>query len=271
MRYMPKLPPIPEIASRIKEGADRTLRTVPRALTAALAKRDAEHAHNVVRSASLSCMEAAMVYARQDHDYAVARRYCNQCADYANVLIDMARQGLTGTPWSGFFILYCSLMAGRFEKAEAVAQWMLQCPVVAEDEADPADPLAMLSGLAMLDLRERFLTYRRERYDASWHASHPFFGPLSVYLDLWQTVLDRDQSEFDKVMQRREEHCIRLSKQKEEGRLGFGGGVDSNFIVDFMGIGCAIVARRRGMSCDVDTIYLPRVMVDMAFETADGG
>jgi hypothetical protein len=122
----------------------------------------------------------------------------------------------------------------------------------------------MLSGYAVLDLREKFEVYRRERFDKSWHVTHSFFGSLSIYIDLWHSVLKRDQATFDAVMLQREDYHVRLGKQKGEGRLEFGGGEDSKYIVDFMGIGCAIMARRRGMSCDIDTVYLPRAMVDVA-------
>jgi hypothetical protein len=261
---MPKYPPQEEIVRRIKESAERKLGAIAKSFPAAIARKDAEAVHNHVRAAASSCLKAAMVYARHDRNYALAQQYCSRCADYADTLVDTARQGLMGTPWSGFYVLYCSLLAGRFDKAQQVAQWMVQCPVVAQDAADPHDPLAMLSGYAVLDLREKFENYRHERYDTSWHATHPFFGPLSVYLDLWQAILSRDQAAFDAAMERREDHCVRLARQKDEGRLEFGGGEDSKYIVDFMGIGCAIVARRHGMTCDVDTTYLPRAMVDLA-------
>jgi hypothetical protein len=261
---MPKYPPVEEVVRRIKEGAENKLGIIARTLPAAIARNDAESAHHNVRSAASSCLKAAMVHARHDHNYVVALQYCTRCAGYADTLADLARQGLAGTPWSGFFVMYCSLMAGQFDKAHDVARWMAQCPVLAQDASDPHDPLAMLCGYAVLDLREKFESFRHERYDTSWHATHPFFGPLSIYLDLWHAVLIRDQAAFDARMQLREEHCIRLSKRKDSGRLEFGGGEDSTYIVDFMGIGCAIVARRHRMSCDADTTYLPRAMVEMA-------
>jgi hypothetical protein len=210
-----------------------------------------------------------MVYARHDKDFRAAKRYCNRSAEYADSLVDLARRGLRGTPWSGLYVLYCSLIAGRFDKADAVAQWALAC-VVAEDAADPHDPLAMLSSYAILEQREKFEAYRRERFENSWHAGHPFFGPFSVYFDMWYAILLRDQAAFDLAMVQREEHHVRLSKRKGEGRLEFGGGADSKYIIDFMGVGGAIVARRRGMSCDVDTTFLPRDLVEMALEPAPG-
>jgi hypothetical protein len=89
----------------------------------------------------------------------------------------------------------------------------------------------------------------------------------SVYFDLWHASLTRDQAAFDAAMLRREDHPVRLSKQRGEGRLEFGGGEDSKYIVDFMGVACAIMARKRGMTCDIDTTYLPRAMVDMALDS----
>jgi hypothetical protein len=206
-----------------------------------------------------------MVYARYDANYLAAKQYCNRGAEYADTLVELAELGLNDTPWSGFFVLHCCLMAGKFRKADMAARWMLQCPPVAENDADPHDPLSMLSAYGVLDMRAEFESYRRKYFDTSWHSTHPFFGPLVVYLDLWHSILTRDQVAFDAAMVRREEHHVRLSKQRGEGRIGFGGGEDSLTIVDFMGIGCAIVARKRGMSCDVDTTYLPKAMVDMAF------
>jgi hypothetical protein len=205
-----------------------------------------------------------MACARYEKNYTGAKHYFSQCTDYADTLTDLARQELTGTPWSGFFVLHCALMAGRFDKAEAAAQWMMQCPIVAEDSADPHDPLSLLCGYAVLDLREKFSTYRHNRFDSSWHATHPFFGPLSNYLDLWNAVLTRSQDDFNAVIMKCQDHHVRLSKQRGEGRIGFGGGEDSLLIVDFMGISAAIVARRRGLSCDIDTDYLPRAMIEMA-------
>lgn len=235
-----------------------------RAIPAAIDNGDTELAHANLRRAASSCLSAAMAYARYDADFISARRHFSQGADYADTLCAMAGKGLPGTPWSGFFVLYCALISGRFDKALKVANWIMTCPPVAEDSADQHDPLAKLSGLAVLDEREKFELYRSERYTNSWHSKHPFFGPLSVYLDLWQAVLDRDQKSFDSAMVLREEHCIRLSNQKEEGRLEFGGGVESKYVVDFMGLGCAISARRLGMKCDVDTVYLPRALADLA-------
>jgi hypothetical protein len=235
-------------------------------LAEAVAKHDGQLAHYNVRSGASSHLRIAMVYARHDKDFVTAKKYCSRCADYADVLKDIAQQGLYGTPWSGLYVLFCGLIAGRFDKAETVAKWMLGCPA-APDGADPHDPLAMLSAYGVLDLPEEFRAYRYDRFDQSWHATHPFFGPLSVYFDLWHAVLIRDQPAFDASMLRREEHHVRWSKQRGEGRLEFGGGEESKYIIDFMGVGCAILARKRGMTCDTDTMYLPRAMVDRALDS----
>lgn len=255
-----------EIAESRKALADTDYEIVASALPAAIAKGDATLAHENVRGVAASNLCAAMAWARYRPESGVAKAYVERVSALADALTDMAHRGLHDTPWSGFYVLYCSLMAGRFDRAEAVARWMGQC-AVAEDAADPHDPLAMLSGYGVLDELEKFEALRRNRFDSSWHATHPFFGPLSVYLDLWHAILKRDQAAFDAAMVRREEHHVRLAKQRGEGRLEFGGGRDSKYIVDFMGIGCAIMARRRGMSCDVDTTYLPRGMVDSTFNS----
>lgn len=264
---MSKSQSVTERVDAIKASCDSKLRIVSRTLPAAIAKKDAALAHENVRAGASSLLRAAMIYARHDKDFVTARQYCLQCAQYADTLTEMARLGLEGTPWSGLYVLYCSLFAGAFEKADEVARWISRC-AVAEDDADPHDPLAMLSAYGVLDQLERFEVCRRDRFDTTWHATHPFFGPLSVYFDVWHALLKRDQIAFDRAMLLREEHQVRLSKQRGEGRLEFGGGDDSKYIIDFMGVGCAITARRRGMSCDMDTIYLPKAMVDLAMEPA---
>lgn len=196
---MPRYPPVAEVVERIKKFCPEDFKSVAETLAAAIAKKDAELAHYNVRSGASACLRVAMVYARHGGDFATAKQWCSRGADYADTLTQMARQGLDGTPWSGLYVLYCSLIAGKFDKAEAVAQWMSQC-AVAEDAADPHDPLPMLSAYGVLDQLEKFETYRRERFDTSWHATHPFFGPLSVYLDLWHAILKRDQAAFDAAM-----------------------------------------------------------------------
>lgn len=261
---MPKPQVVAERVRVIKQSSESKLGMVSRVMPEVIAKKDALLAHANVRMAALACLRYAMVSARYDKDYAVAKQYCGRGADYADTLNEFAAQGLTDTPWSGLYVLFCSLMAGRFDKAEQVARWMLQCPIVAEDNADPHDPLAMLSAYTVLDMREKFEGYRRERYDTSWHAKHPFFGSLSVYLDLWRALLSRDQAAFDTAMERREQHCIRQSKERGDGRLDFGGAEASPYTIDFMGVGSSVLARHRGLSCEVDTIYLPRAMVDLA-------
>jgi hypothetical protein len=255
---------------RVVEGArayvQSTLRIYPEAIPLAIAKKDSELAHGNLRRVSFSHLCAAMISARYEKNYAAAKDACSQCADYTDTLVAMAGEGLYGTPWSGFFVLHCALMAGRFDKAEATAQWMMQCPIVAEDSADPHDPLSLLCGYAVLDLREKFSACRRDRFDSSWHATHPFFGPLSIYLDLWNAVLTHSQDDFNAVIMKCQEHHVRLSKQRGEGRIGFGGGEDSLLIVDFMGISAAIVARRQGLSCDIDMEFLPKAMIEAALD-----
>ena len=118
---MSKHAPVAQVVGRIKESADKMLRHIPTSLPKAIAKNDAELAHRNVHVAGWHSLQAAMAYARHDRNYAVAKEYCSRCADYADALTDMARAGLKGTPWSGFYTLYCSLIAGRFDKAEQVA------------------------------------------------------------------------------------------------------------------------------------------------------
>jgi hypothetical protein len=253
-----------QVVSGARASIESNLRIYPKGIPFARAKKDPVLAHDNLRTVSFNHLRAAMISARYEKNYAAAKDACSQCADYADTLVAMADEGLCGTPWSGFFVLHSALMAGRFDKAETAAQWMMQCPIVAEDSADPHDPLSLLCGYAVLDLREKFSTCRHDRFDSSWHATHPFFGPLSIYLDLWNAVLTRSQDDFNAVIMKCQEHHVRLSKQRGEGRIGFGGGEDSLLIVDFIGISAAIVARRRGLSCDIDTDYLPRAMIEMA-------
>lgn len=261
---MGKYPPEDEVVRRIKNAAEKTLNILPRSLPMAIAAKNNTLAHHNVGSGASSCLKVGMVCARRERNYLVAKQHFSRGADYANSLTELAAQGLSGTPWSGFYVLHCAVLGGRWNEATTVANWMVACPPVAEDSAEPGDPFALLSGLALLDRREKFESYRSARFDRSWHATHPFYGPLSVYLDLSHAILKRDQSSFDSLMRAREEFCIRLSAQKEPGRSEFGGGEQSKYVIDFMGVASAVLARKLGMTCSIDTEYVPAVLVECA-------
>lgn len=109
-----------------------------------------------------------------------------------------------------------------------------------------------------------FITLRQQCFNPLRRKLHPFWQWLTIYLDLYQAVLDRDQARFDELMRDREEGYVArsLNKNAGESRPEFGGGEQSQFVFDFMGVGIAKVACRRGMRCDFDSTFLPKKVVD---------
>ncbi|MDO9636744.1 MAG: hypothetical protein Q7I95_07265, partial [Thiobacillus sp.] len=72
-----------------------------------------------------------------------------------------------------------------------------------------------------------------------------------------------NQEGFDRLMPQRDQAFkSRLTDKKfGDARMEFGGRDENRFVIDFMGLGVAKMARRRGMTVGVDTWSVPLALV----------
>lgn len=207
---------------------------------------------------------AGMLAIRWEDDLKAGVGYFAQGADITDRFLDFGKRGFPTSAWLSHHLLYCNVLSNRFEQATALAEWtstiVAPNPRLTDVESEA---FGRLLALFILDRRDEFITVRQQCFNPPPRKLHPFWQWLTVYLDLYQAVLDRDQARFDELMQVREGACVKWSKKKAGGsRPEFIGGELSQFVFDFMGVGVAKIARHRGMRCDFDSTFLPKKVVE---------
>lgn len=208
---------------------------------------------------------AGMLAIRWENDLKTGVAYFAQGADITNRFLDFGRRGFPASAWLSHHLIYCNVLSNRFEQAAALAEWTSTIVDPAPRLTDvESEAFGRLLALFILDRRDDFITLRQQCFNPPPRKLHPFWQWLTIYLDLYQAVLDRDQARFDDLMPEREEACVKWSKNKKAGesRTEFVGGEPSQFVFDFMGVGIAKIARLRGMRCDFDSTFLPKKVVE---------
>lgn len=224
---------------------------------------------NAVWNLSLAARDAlcaGMLAIKWDKDLKAGIAYFAQGADLHRKFLDFARRGLPAAAWHAHHLIYCNLLCSRFDAAAELSEWAAGFVTPEPHRSDEdSEAFGRLLGLFVLDHKADFASLRNGYFGPSRPLS-AFWQWQTLYLDLYKAVLDRDQARFDALMQARERVYVARSKDKRLGESSpeFGGGEGSQFVFDFMGVGIAKLARHRGMRCDFEAVFLPKMVVDAA-------
>ena len=256
--------PLATVAQRTKALLEQD---IGRALSAAESCANSGRMDQVLWVLSLAArdvLRAGMFAIRWERDLPRGRDYFRRAAEINPRFLDFVSQGLPAAAWCAHHLIYCNLLSDRFDDAVRLAEW-----AHGFDTPDPRlgdaehEAFGRLLGLFVLDRRQAFSALRTQYFCPPKRKLYPFWRWLQIYLDLYQAVLDRDQARFEELMPEREAKYLARSKDEKAGesRPEFGGGMESNFTFDFMGVGIAKIAVQRGMRCDFDATHLPKVVV----------
>jgi hypothetical protein len=85
---------------------------------------------------------------------------------------------------------------------------------------------------------------------------------LKAYFELYRAILQRDQPRYDLlILQVSKEFDLRGTDKKARDPWDqYGGGIENNFVVDFMALSVAALAHRHGMTTTLETVYFPQAL-----------
>jgi hypothetical protein len=214
-----------------------------------------------LRAAAEAALRMGMALVRNGGDLRGGMEWFREGARLAEQVLDFAKQPIEATPWSGHHILYCNLLVGDFETAQAIARWIVSLKGFDPSLGETGDPFALAASWFVLDERTGLERVRTAYIGADGSGVHPYWQAMLVYIDLYEAVLARDQAAFDKLMEAREKVVLARRRQTDTGRLEYGGGIISELVLDFMGIGIAKVAVSRDLALNQDTVNVPKSLV----------
>jgi hypothetical protein len=102
-----------------------------------------------------------------------------------------------------------------------------------------------------------------DQWQAAYRASKTFeFDQkyLKLYIDLYAAVRAREANAYTKLCQAIAANFLVRAKDRkaEQAEAHYGGGIENNFVVDFMALSVAAIAHRHGMTTTLDTVYFPQ-------------
>jgi len=156
--------------------------------------------------------------------------------------------------------MYACLLGCNLERAKTLAALTADPAVQLKEDRVKASMTRLLAAL-ILDDRDRFAAlqaeYRRLKKDYWWQQ-------FQHYVDAYGSVMDRDQQAFDKLMDHAEEKFLSRAKDRKFGDLRpeFGGLENNEQVLDFMSLGIAKLAIKRGMLLSKDTATVPRALAE---------
>jgi len=206
-----------------------------------------------------------MLYTRYHHDLNAAFNEFNRGAtfaaiEYEKLLGTIDRTGTNKTIDSGQFCLplFCALLAGRWELARQLAFWSKHPSVKINNPHDTVYIERLLAALilgkdseieAILNDEAKVLKRRAPVY--------------ASYFDLIVAASGQDQALFNKELSRVEAEFRARSKSRADVVNGYGyGKIDNALNFDFMAVGICKIAAKRGLITQIDSEYIPKVIVD---------
>jgi hypothetical protein len=156
--------------------------------------------------------------------------------------------------------LYACLLASDWERAKTVARFVSHPAVLAREDPVHGKMTALLAAL-VLDDRERFRALKAE-YDGMKKSR--WWQYFIHYVDLYASVIERGQPRFEALMEEADKKFRARAKDRTFGDLRpeFGGLAENEMVLDFMALGIAKLAVRRGMRLARDTDLVPRALID---------
>lgn len=226
--------------------------------------RDRRDGFLTARALDKGCIAAlnlGMMAMRLDNDPTAALVAFRRGLPFARQLLDSHAEGLFGTAWHSHAPLHLCMFCKEFDLADALASMTLDLPRPKSGQSDDShEAFGRMLAATVLDDAARLELWRGQLPKKLLY----WWQCQIVYADLYQAIVERNKVRFDLLMQQRDEAFkLRLTDKKfGDARMEFGGRDENRFVIDFMGLGAAIMAIRRGMAVVEDTWSVPMVLVE---------
>lgn len=211
----------------------------------------------------IAALNLGMMAMRLDGDPAAALSALRRGLPFARQLLELHEDGLFGTAWHSHAPLHLCLLCEEFEMADALASMTLDLPKPKSGQSDDShEAFGRMLAATVLDDAARLELWRGQLPKKLLY----WWQCQMVYADLYQAIVQREQERFDLLMrQRHEAFKSRLTDKKfGDARMEFGGRDENRFVIDFMGLGAAIMAIKQGMAVVEDTWSVPLALVEPA-------
>lgn len=151
---------------------------------------------------------------------------------------------------------FCGLLAGDWQAVEKVAA-MLHGPMFNPDETLHDGLMRIYSALA----REDDQAYQAAREWTRRKIESPSVTVHKLHVQIADAVSAGDQAALDGLLAEAIATFPARGKRRTPGMLYGFGRDDNKIVLDFIAVGLAKIATRRGLSVDADSAVLPRALV----------
>lgn len=229
-----------------------------------------------VRMVYRSALCLGMMQARIDQDFTAALKTFSLGKVYALELIQLVEDGDKYPQNTSLDIeknsdvvsncelpMYCSLLAGDIDLARKLAQ--AQKTFKLTQEPYWFELTARLLGAFVLDDKPLFDSLLQ-----SYSKLKLLYGQelLGVYIKLYETVINRDNVQYENLLKKAAEDFKLRAKDKKLDVMSpeYGGFIENGFVLDFTVLGIAVVANQYGMVADIDTEFFPQKLFKLITE-----
>lgn len=253
-------PDFETIAARKRQRLNGEMDSTSEIVAILRGRGDGFHAASALDQACIAALNLGMMAMRLDGDPAAALSAFRRGLPFARQLLVLHAEGLFGTAFEYHAAIHLTLLCKEFEMADALASMTLELPKPKSGQSDDShEAFGRMLAATVLDDAARLEMWRGQLPKKLLY----WWQCQMVYADLYRAIVERDQEKFDLLMRQRDEAFkSRLTDKKfGDARMEFGGRDENRFVIDFMGLGAAIMAARRGMAVVEDTWSVPMVLV----------
>lgn len=265
-----------EMLARKRQSLLRHLSRAEETFEIVRAKQDWRNIAFNVHRVSQSTLCLGMIQARIDQEFTTALKTFSAGKVFALELIQLVEDGdkfprqtladieKNREVVSNFELpIYCSLLSGDIDLANQLAQAQKIFKLTQEPGWFELD--ARLLGAFVLDDKPLFDSLLQ-----GYSKLKLLYGQelLGVYINLYETVINRDKVQYEALLKKVSEDFKRRAKDKKLDVMSpeYGGRLENPFVLDFMALGIAVLANQRGMGADVDTEFFPQKLFKLIFE-----
>jgi hypothetical protein len=161
--------------------------------------------------------------------------------------------------------LYVCVLAGDWAQAELIARWTGYPGVI--DREDQFRALMTWQLAALLRDDEQGFMAVRQKFE-KMPKKHKSRQRLIIYADMYDAVMHRDQKRFDVSIEAARVQYLARRRNRDPLRPEYGDGEHNNAVLDFMSVGTARIASRRGLQVRSYSGTLPQALVEAGAEPA---
>ena len=245
-----------QVAGRIRVMCSRLLERAPSNIQALKSKGDWKTLGVYVHGACRNALRLGMLEIRQNNDLDSASTYFSAGATIAAELQFLPPEMLSLSNYD--IPIFCCLISGDFQGAKSLAEIVNKSSI--GNAKSHFDVHAKVLGAFVLSDKDQF---RRSIENFENLEKNYWWEKQKIYFCLYESVMEKNQEKYDLLLN---EASSLFEERAEDEKFGdqlgeYGGLGENDYVIDFMALGIASVAKSKGLDTSLDTKCFPLLIL----------